>query len=52
MYNMMTIVKPAVWYIWKLLRINPKSSHHKEIKELKYLELSDNEKHFKVVRQT
>ena len=30
MYNMINIIKTAVCCIWKLLRVNPKSSHYKE----------------------
>lgn len=30
MYNMMIIVNMALGYIWKLLTVDPKSSHHKE----------------------
>ena len=28
-YDVMTIVNTAVWYISKLLRVDPKCSHHK-----------------------
>ena len=31
MYNMPTLVNTAVWHILKLLRVDPKSSHHKEL---------------------
>ena len=30
MYNLINAIDKAVCYIWKLLRVNPKSSHHKE----------------------
>ena len=30
MYNMGNIINTAVWHIGMLLRVNPKSSHHKE----------------------
>ena len=29
-YNMINIINTTVCYIWKLLRVNPKSFHHKE----------------------
>lgn len=30
MYNTVTKISTALWYIGKLLRVNPKSSHHKK----------------------
>ena len=30
MYNTINIINTAVYYIWKLLRVNPKGSHQKE----------------------
>ena len=30
MYNVIVIITTAVWYIWKVLRVDPKSSDHKE----------------------
>ena len=34
MYNMTNIINTAVCYIWKSLRVNPKSTHLKEKKFL------------------
>ena len=29
-YNMINVINTVVCYIWKLLRVNPESSHHNE----------------------
>ena len=30
MYSMINVINTAACYMWKLLRVKPKSSHHKE----------------------
>ena len=30
MYDKIYIINTDVWYMWKLLKVNPKNSHHKE----------------------
>ena len=30
MYNMINVINTAVYYVWKWLRVNPKTSQHKE----------------------